>query len=67
MQLISDVPKDAVLKKTAAQIVNSDSINPNIDLSSVQLSLAEKQSELPYICKSGIPVVLSLPEKQNNR
>ncbi|KAG5875789.1 hypothetical protein JTB14_023537 [Gonioctena quinquepunctata] len=66
-QLLSDHPKDALLKKTALQVVNSDTQPPsNVDFSSIQLSLAEKQSELPQTCKSGIPVILSLPEKTTN-
>jgi hypothetical protein len=66
-QLLSDVPKDAILKKTATQIINSDlgSFQTNIDFSEVELLLAEKQSELPQTCKTGIPVILSLPEKTN--
>ncbi|KAK4885216.1 hypothetical protein RN001_001487 [Aquatica leii] len=66
-QLISDVPKDAILKKTAAQIINSDNVAPtNIDLSAIQLALAEKQSELPHTCRSVIPAVIPFPEKQTN-
>lgn len=66
-QLISDIPKDALLKKTASQIVNSDGApHVNVDFSSIQLTLAEKQSELPQTCKAGIPVILSLPEKTSN-
>ncbi|KAJ8909619.1 hypothetical protein NQ315_004981, partial [Exocentrus adspersus] len=66
-QLVSDAPKDTLLKKTASQIISSD--NPtqlNIDFSSIQLALAEKQSELPQICKTGIPVILSIPERSTN-
>ncbi|XP_044265183.1 CCR4-NOT transcription complex subunit 11 [Tribolium madens] len=68
MQLLADVPKDAILKKTATQIINSDvgNVQTNFDFSVVQLLLAEKQSELPQTCKTGIPVILSLPEKTNN-
>ncbi|KAB0804306.1 hypothetical protein PPYR_01277 [Photinus pyralis] len=66
-QLISDVPKDAILKKTATQIINSDIVGPaNIDLSAIQLALAEKQSELSHICRSGIPAVIAYPEKVTN-
>ncbi|KAF5303630.1 hypothetical protein FQA39_LY09877 [Lamprigera yunnana] len=66
-QLISDVPKDAILKKTASQIINSDVVGPtNIDLSAIQLTTSEKQSELPYTCRSAIPAVIALPEKQTN-
>lgn len=66
-QLVSDVPKDAILKKTASQIINSDTVGPsNIDLSACQLSIAEKQSKLPHTCRSAIPAVVSFPEKQTN-
>ncbi|KAF5308182.1 hypothetical protein FQR65_LT06362 [Abscondita terminalis] len=66
-QLISDVPKDAILKKTATQIINSDVVGPsNIDLSALQLALAEKQSELPHTCRSAIPAIIPFPEKQTN-
>ncbi|XP_056648630.1 CCR4-NOT transcription complex subunit 11 [Diorhabda sublineata] len=67
IQLLSDKPKDALLKKTAVQIVNSDApTQVNADFSNIQLILAEKQSELPQTCKIGIPVILSLPEKSTN-
>lgn len=66
-QLISDVPKDVILKKTATQIINSDIVGPiNIDLSAVQLALAEKQSELSHVCRSGIPAVIAFPDKVTN-
>lgn len=66
-QLLSDKPKDALLKKTAVQIVNSDvpsQVTP--DFSTIELALAEKLSELPQTCKMAIPVILSLPEKTSN-
>ncbi|KAI4467936.1 hypothetical protein MML48_2g00007961 [Holotrichia oblita] len=66
-QLLLDIPKDALLKKTAQQIINSDVIGQtNYDLSSIQLAVAEKQIELPQSCKTAIPVVLSFPSKQVN-
>ncbi|XP_023028985.2 CCR4-NOT transcription complex subunit 11 [Leptinotarsa decemlineata] len=66
-QLLSDCPRDSLLKKTALQVVNSDaSPQGNFDFSSIQLALAEKQSELPQMCKNGIPVILSIPEKSTN-
>lgn len=40
---------------------------PNVDFSTIQLTLAEKQSELPQTCKTGIPVIVSMPEKSTNR
>lgn len=39
----------------------------NVDLSALQLTVAENQSQLPRTCRSAIPGVLSLPEKQTNR
>ncbi|CAG9762123.1 unnamed protein product [Ceutorhynchus assimilis] len=64
VQLMSEVAKDVLLKKTASQIINSDFPTlTNMDFSALQLALAEKQSELPQISKSGIPVILSLPDK----
>ncbi|XP_018572013.2 CCR4-NOT transcription complex subunit 11 [Anoplophora glabripennis] len=66
-QLLSDIPKDGLMKKTALQILNSDtSPHTNIDFSLIQLSVAEKQSELPQTYKTGIPVILSIPEKTSN-
>ncbi|XP_018334116.1 CCR4-NOT transcription complex subunit 11 [Agrilus planipennis] len=63
-QLISDIPKDAIMKKTPLQIINSDNVGPiNIDLSAIQLAIAEKQSELPQTCRSAIPAILPFPEK----
>lgn len=66
-QLVTDVPKDVILKKTASQIINSDITGPtNIDLSAIQLTVAEKQSELSHTSRSAIPAVLSFPDKQTN-
>ncbi|GJQ65941.1 hypothetical protein Trydic_g4039 [Trypoxylus dichotomus] len=66
-QLLLDIPKDALLKKTALQVINSDVIgSSNYDLSAIQLAAAEKQLELPQTCKTAIPVVISFPNKQNN-
>ncbi|KAK9874103.1 hypothetical protein WA026_002457 [Henosepilachna vigintioctopunctata] len=66
-QLISDVPKDVILKKTATQIINSDTTSqPPPDFSQLQLSLAEKLSELPQICKTAIPVILSASDNMKN-
>lgn len=65
--LISDSPKDAILKKTPHQVINSETINaPTVDLAAVQLAMAEKQSELPQSCKAGIPVILSTPITNTN-
>ncbi|XP_066142652.1 CCR4-NOT transcription complex subunit 11 [Euwallacea fornicatus] len=68
IQLISDVPKDVLLKRTAYQVINSDTPPKNsVDLSALRLSLAEKQLELPMTSKSGIPVIFSLPDKTANK
>lgn len=58
-----------LLKKNASQILHTElpTQMPKVDFSSIQLALAEKQSELPQTCKTGIPVILSMPEKQSNR
>ncbi|XP_047000299.1 CCR4-NOT transcription complex subunit 11 [Schistocerca americana] len=59
MHLITNPTKE-VLKKTPNQILNSDLANthPNVDITGIQLALAERQSELPLTCRSGIPVIL---------
>ncbi|KAL3286814.1 hypothetical protein HHI36_001306 [Cryptolaemus montrouzieri] len=65
-QLILDVPKD-ILKKTATQIINSDSTShAPTDLSQLQLTLAEKLSEWPQSSKRGIPVILSGSDNTKN-
>ncbi|XP_049816950.1 CCR4-NOT transcription complex subunit 11 [Aethina tumida] len=65
-QLISEGAKD-LLKKTASQILNIN-FPPFVpyDFSYDQLSLVEKQSELPQTCKCGIPALISFPEKTVN-
>ncbi|XP_050300781.1 CCR4-NOT transcription complex subunit 11 isoform X2 [Anthonomus grandis grandis] len=67
IQLIAEVSKD-LLKKTAHQVLNSD-IPPSseVDFSAIQLTVAEKQSVMPHTSKSGIPVILSLPDKNPNK
>ncbi|XP_060536210.1 CCR4-NOT transcription complex subunit 11 isoform X2 [Cylas formicarius] len=66
-QLISDTSKDALLKKTALQVVSLEAPPiANADFSSVKLTIAEKQSELPDTAKTGVPVILSLPNKTAN-
>ncbi|CAH1991513.1 unnamed protein product [Acanthoscelides obtectus] len=66
-QLMSDVSKDSFMKKTAVQVINADPPQHSpTDFSMIQLLLAEKQSELPQTCKTGIPVIVSLPEKGSN-
>ncbi|KAF7281405.1 hypothetical protein GWI33_004787 [Rhynchophorus ferrugineus] len=63
-QLLSESSKESLLKKTASQIISNDApVTIDIDLSSIQLSVAEKQSELPQIAKTGISVLLPFPEK----
>uniref|UniRef100_A0A1B6DGH3 CCR4-NOT transcription complex subunit 11 n=1 Tax=Clastoptera arizonana TaxID=38151 RepID=A0A1B6DGH3_9HEMI len=58
-QLITN-SKD-VLKKTAKQVISSEPGHMP-DISSIQLALAEKQSELPHTCRSGIPVIIPDPD-----
>lgn len=58
-QLISDVSKDILLKKTATQIINSDyTLHSPVDLSKLQLSLVEKTSELPLTSKAAISIIV---------
>jgi hypothetical protein len=48
-----------LLKKTPNQILSSDlGTFHNVDITSIQLALAERQSELPHTSRSGIPVIL---------
>jgi hypothetical protein len=48
-----------LLKKTPNQILSSDlGMFHNVDITSIQLALAERQSELPHTSRSGIPVIL---------
>lgn len=55
-QLITNTSKDLV-KKTAKQVIASDGGHV-IDISGIQLALAEKQSEIPHTGRSAIPVIL---------
>lgn len=49
-----------LLKKTPSQILNSDlGTFHGVDITSIQLALAERQSELPHTSRSAIPVILS--------
>lgn len=52
-------PKD-IMKKTPRQIVDEFSFTPvpPIDLTNLQLQLAEHQSELPSVSKCGNPIIL---------
>ncbi|CAG0918653.1 unnamed protein product [Notodromas monacha] len=55
--------KELLLAMTARQVLQ---INPNemppSDISSLELAVAEKQSQLPQHCKAGIPVVIDDPD-----
>ncbi|XP_067001216.1 CCR4-NOT transcription complex subunit 11 [Anabrus simplex] len=56
--LITNPSKD-LMKKTAVQILGSDlGAFHNVDLTGIQLALAERQSELPHTSRSAIPVIL---------
>lgn len=58
-QLIISPTKD-LLKKTATQIIQMDtSMIQNIDISGLQVSIVEKQSEMPFLSKVGVPCILS--------
>lgn len=57
-QLITNPTKE-LLKRTANQILSSDLATfHSVDITSIQLALAERQSELPHTSRSGIPVIL---------
>lgn len=63
MHLVNASNKDTVLKKTAKQLLVTDFSNqPFVDLTALQLALAQRQSELPDVCRTGVPVVLGDPE-----
>lgn len=48
-----------MLKKSAKQVLVSDpSSYHSVDITGIQLALAERQSELPHTSRVGIPVVL---------
>lgn len=55
-QLITNTSKD-LLKKTAKQVIASDGGHV-MDISGIQLALAEKQSEIPHTGRCAIPVIL---------
>lgn len=55
-QLITNTSKD-LLKKTAKQVIANDGSHI-MDISGIQLVLAEKQSEIPHTGRSAIPVIL---------
>ncbi|KAK3927295.1 CCR4-NOT transcription complex subunit 11 [Frankliniella fusca] len=57
-QLVTSTSRE-LLKKTATQVINSEpSSYHSVDITSVQLALAERQSELPHTARAGVPVVL---------
>lgn len=66
-QLLLDVPKDVLLKKTATQVINSDVENPvSNDFCQLQLMVAEKLSELPHTAKTGISAIISADNSSSN-
>ncbi|XP_034237775.1 CCR4-NOT transcription complex subunit 11 [Thrips palmi] len=63
-QLVTSTSRE-LLKKTATQVLMSDpSSYHNVDITSVQLALAERQSELPHTARAGVPIVL--PDSERN-
>ncbi|XP_026278889.1 CCR4-NOT transcription complex subunit 11 isoform X2 [Frankliniella occidentalis] len=57
-QLVTSTSRE-LLKKTAPQVLNSEpSSYHSVDITSVQLALAERQSELPHTARAGVPIVL---------
>lgn len=69
-QLIS-LPNKELFKRTPKQILfsegdgGSQSQKPVFDVSGLQLSLVERQSQLPVFNKTGIPCVMPHPEPPN--
>ncbi|CAF0905302.1 unnamed protein product [Brachionus calyciflorus] len=58
-QLITSPSKD-LFKKTATQILQMEASNLNIgDISGLQVSIAEKLSELPHLSKIDLPCIIS--------
>jgi len=61
-QLIAGHGKD-FMKKTATVVSKSDSVSmPQVDLTGVQLALAERQSELPHTARAAVPGIIADPE-----
>lgn len=59
VQLLTNPTKEH-FKKTPSQVLSSDVATfHNVDITGLQLALAERQSELPLSSRIGIPVVLS--------
>ncbi|XP_063238228.1 CCR4-NOT transcription complex subunit 11 [Bacillus rossius redtenbacheri] len=62
-QLITNQTKE-LTKKSANQILTSEMGNfHNVDITGIQLALAERQSELPHTSRAAIPVVISDAER----
>lgn len=58
-QLITNPSKEKPLKKTASQVLGSDIATfHNVDVTGIQLALAERQSELPHTSRSAVPLIL---------
>nr|XP_022913843.1 CCR4-NOT transcription complex subunit 11 [Onthophagus taurus] len=67
LTLMTDNAKESLLKKTFSQILHLDLNNSfNIDISAMQLTVAEKQIEFPQYSKSGMPVILLFPGAEEN-
>jgi len=61
-QLLGGQGKD-LMKKTAGSLGKSDPANlPGVDLSGVQLALAESQSQLPHTARAAVTGIISDPE-----
>ncbi|CAG2059678.1 unnamed protein product [Timema podura] len=58
-------PMLQVTKKTAGQVLSSElGSYHNVDITGIQLALAERQSELPHTSRAAIPVILSDPDNR---
>ncbi|XP_023342997.1 CCR4-NOT transcription complex subunit 11 [Eurytemora carolleeae] len=64
-QLVAGQGKD-FLKKSPGTICKADTVSvPQVDLTGVQLSLAERQSELPHTARSAVSGVIPDPKIQD--
>ncbi|XP_002131305.2 CCR4-NOT transcription complex subunit 11 [Ciona intestinalis] len=61
-QLVAGPNKDLLKKSPTTILSNKSGSNHNFDLSGLQLSLVEKQSQLPTTNKAGISCVISNPD-----
>ena len=53
------------IKKSPRAICESQPVSmPQVDLTGIQLTLAERESELPHTARAGVPPVMSVPNTE---